>query len=127
MAIDWPTEGLEPPIGVVHADLINANVLVDDGRLTAVLDWGSAMYGDPLHDVAWITYWTPWHPNLSGPTFLDAALADERLTAGGHVARRLRACRLHIGLGHLAYNAWAGDQGALDRLVPLVHADAVPR
>ena len=115
-ALDRLTEGLTPPIGVVHADLINANVLVHGGRITAVLDWGSAMYGDPLHDVAWVDFWAPWHPNLSGPALLEAALADDRLTAGGDVERRLHACRLHIALGHLAYHAWAGDDLWLDRL-----------
>ena len=123
-ALERLSADLRPPIGVVHADLLNANVLVDGARIAAVLDWGSAMYGDPLHDVAWITFWAPWHPNLSGPALLDAALADERLTAGGDVERRLRACRLHIGLGHLAYHAWAGGGPELDRLVPPVLADA---
>lgn len=115
---------LDPPIGVVHADLTNANVLVDGRRITAVLDWGSSMYGDPLHEVAWIDYWTPWQPNLAGPALQEVALADERLTAGGDVERRLRACRLHIGLGHLAYHAWNGDAEWVERLTELVAADA---
>lgn len=114
---------LAPPIGVVHADLTNANVLVDGGSITAVLDWGSAMYGDPLHEVAWLTYWQPWQPTVPGAALVEAALADERLTAGGEVARRLRACRLHIGLGHLAYHAWNHDDVWLERLTALVRAD----
>lgn len=122
--VDELSADLEPPIGVVHADLLNANVLADGGHITAVLDWGSAMYGDPLHDVAWIDFWSPWHPNLSAPALLEVALADEGLTTGGDVDRRLRACRLHIGLGHLAYHAWAGGGPELDRLVPAVLADA---
>lgn len=123
VALDRLSDGLAPPIGVVHADLTNANVLVDGARIAAVLDWGASMYGDPLYDVAWITFWAPWHPSLSAPALLAAALADERLTAGGDVERRLRACRLHIGLGHLAYNSWAGRRAELERLIPLVHVD----
>ena len=118
-ALDELSLGLEPPVGVVHADLINANVLVAGDRITAVLDWGSAMYGDPLHDVAWIDVWSPWHPNLSAPALLDAVVADGRLTAGGDVERRLAACRLHIALGHLAYHAWNGDDEWLDQLAAL--------
>ena len=121
-ALERLSVDLTPPIGVVHADLINANVLVDDGHITAVLDWGSAMYGDPLHDIAWITFWAPWHPNLSGPALLEAALNDGRLTASGDVDRRLHACRLHIGLGHLAYHAWAGHPEELDRLVAMTRS-----
>jgi aminoglycoside phosphotransferase (APT) family kinase protein len=39
----------------IHADLDRRNVLVRDGRLSAVLDWGGAGVGDPAIDVmaAW--------------------------------------------------------------------------
>jgi aminoglycoside phosphotransferase (APT) family kinase protein len=39
----------------IHADLDRRNVLVRDGRLTAVLDWGGVGVGDPAADVmvAW--------------------------------------------------------------------------
>ncbi|HET9016739.1 MAG TPA: phosphotransferase, partial [Thermomicrobiaceae bacterium] len=30
--------------GLVHSDLLNHNVLARDGRITAVLDWGSSLY-----------------------------------------------------------------------------------
>lgn len=38
--------------GFVHGDLIPGNLLVDKGRLTAVLDWGGAGWGDPAQDLA---------------------------------------------------------------------------
>ena len=36
----------------VHGDLIPGNLLVRSGRLTAILDWGGAGYGDPSQDLA---------------------------------------------------------------------------
>lgn len=41
----------------VHGDLMPANLLLSDGRLTGVLDWGGAGIGDPAIDlaVAWNT------------------------------------------------------------------------
>ncbi|HEY6963305.1 MAG TPA: aminoglycoside phosphotransferase family protein [Gaiellaceae bacterium] len=39
-----------PPVWV-HCDLDRRNVVVRDGRLTGVLDWGSAGIGDPAVDV----------------------------------------------------------------------------
>ena len=36
----------------LHDDLIPGNVLVRDGDIAAVLDWGSACYGDPARDLA---------------------------------------------------------------------------
>jgi aminoglycoside phosphotransferase (APT) family kinase protein len=38
---------------LVHADYRTGNLLVDDGRITGVLDWEMAHLGDPMEDVAW--------------------------------------------------------------------------
>ena len=42
----------------IHADLLRPNLLVDDGRLTAVIDFGGAGIGDPATDViaAWAVF-----------------------------------------------------------------------
>jgi aminoglycoside phosphotransferase (APT) family kinase protein len=43
----------EPVIeGFVHGDLIPGNLLVDEGRLTAIIDWGGAGWGDTAQDLA---------------------------------------------------------------------------
>ncbi|MDQ3657067.1 MAG: aminoglycoside phosphotransferase family protein, partial [Chloroflexota bacterium] len=39
---------------LIHSDLLNYNVLVSDRHLTGVIDWGCAMYGDFLYDLAWL-------------------------------------------------------------------------
>lgn len=36
----------------IHDDLIPGNLLVQEGYVTAVLDWGTAGYGDPARDLA---------------------------------------------------------------------------
>ena len=41
-------KGLNTERSVVHSDLSNRNVLVDGDRITAVFNWGCAMYGDFL-------------------------------------------------------------------------------
>ena len=38
--------------GIVHSDLLNRNVLVHGGRMSGVIEWGNALYGDPLYDIA---------------------------------------------------------------------------
>ncbi|MEE8444628.1 MAG: phosphotransferase, partial [Alphaproteobacteria bacterium] len=38
---------------LVHRDFRSGNFLVDDGRLTAVLDWEFAGWGDPHEDIGW--------------------------------------------------------------------------
>jgi hygromycin-B 4-O-kinase len=42
---------------LVHGDLGFDNILADDQGLTAVLDWANAKYGDPLYDLAWLSFW----------------------------------------------------------------------
>lgn len=42
-------------ITLVHGDYRTGNYLVDGGRLTGVLDWEFAGWGDPRQDVGWFT------------------------------------------------------------------------
>ncbi|MBF6149556.1 phosphotransferase family protein [Nocardia nova] len=39
---------------ITHGDYRLSNLLVDSGRITAVLDWELATTGDPLADLAWL-------------------------------------------------------------------------
>ena len=104
---------------LVHADLTNRNVLVDSGRITAVLDWGCSLYGDFLYELAWMEFWLPW---CSAMVDADVVGAIKGHLASRDGARddfdaRLSACLLHIGLDHMAYNAWTGDMDDLGRVI----------
>lgn len=94
---------------LVHSDLLNFNVLVQNAHVSALLDWGSAMYGDFLWDLAWITFWQPWYTRWSSVDFRTAA--RQHFAAIGlavpNFEERMRAYELAIGLDGLAYQAWA--------------------
>ena len=51
---DQARELVDEPVteGFVHGDLIPGNLLVDNGRLSAIIDWGGAGWGDPAQDFA---------------------------------------------------------------------------
>ena len=106
------------PRCLVHNDLTNRNVLVATAqttRISGVFDWGCSIYGDHLYDLAWFEFWAPWHPNLDVPA-LRTALEQRWREVGYAPAEkeaRLTACYLHIGLIHLAYNAYLGDWATL--------------
>jgi len=51
LAAPW----LDPPVWV-HGDVAVGNLLVRDGRLSAVIDWGCAGVGDPACDL--VSAWT---------------------------------------------------------------------
>jgi hygromycin-B 4-O-kinase len=103
------------PRCLIHGDLINRNVLVSETSITGVFDWGCACYGDHLYDLAWFEFWAPWFPSLN--IDLLRSELERRWRAVGYVPHRrderLMACYLHIGLDHLAYNAYLGDISAL--------------
>lgn len=42
---------------LIHGDFGFGNVLVADGRITAVIDWLNAGFGDFVYDVAWLDFW----------------------------------------------------------------------
>jgi len=99
---------------VVHCDLINRNVLVaaDGTHLEAVFDWGCLAYGDFLYDVAWLTFWAPWHTGLAA-TDIRGAVLDHYAATGVTVERfdeRIRCYEVHIGVHHLAYNTFVSGR-----------------
>ena len=55
-AIDWL--GQHPPsnqrICLCHGDFRIGNILVDQGRITGVLDWEFASWSDPMEDIGWL-------------------------------------------------------------------------
>ncbi len=101
---------------LIHSDPLNRNILVADGRITALLDWGCGMYGDFLYDVAHLTFSTCWFPAWRGIDF--AAEAERHYDAIGldvpAMRERLRCYEIHIGLDALAYNAFCQRPDQLD-------------
>jgi aminoglycoside phosphotransferase (APT) family kinase protein len=46
----WPTQPVDPVI--CHGDFHPANILVADGKVTGLIDWGNVMFTHPEYDVA---------------------------------------------------------------------------
>ena len=85
------------------------------GRVTSVFDWGCSMYGDFVYELATIVFWSPWYAAIEASDMTSRALdhyGDMGLDVPNFDAR-LRCCALHIGLVHIAYNAFLGDLDTL--------------
>lgn len=58
MAIGWLQDHVpaapERPV-LVHGDYRPANILIENGKITALLDWELAHWGDPVDDLGWYT------------------------------------------------------------------------
>ena len=107
-----------PERHLIHSDLLHFNVLTRDGRITAVLDWGNALFGDFLYDLAWFVFWSPWFPAWHGIDFAAEALRHYDAIGLGvsHFQERLACCQLHIGLDSMAYCAFTGNLAQLDEV-----------
>lgn len=100
------------PRCLIHGDLINRNVLIENNQISGVFDWGCSRYGDHLYDLAWFEFWDPWYPEM------DVGLLRSELEKRWHDVgydphekeARLKTYYLHIGLDHLAYNASIGGE-----------------
>lgn len=93
---------------LVHNDYQFENVLTDGERITGVIDWANALYGDPLYDVAWLNF-ISIHP---GWWFDDGVeILRERFGAAPGFDARIHCYELHIGLDHLRFYA---NQGRYD-------------
>ena len=80
----------------MHADLLRSNLLVRDGRLCAVIDFGGAGVGDPAFDV--VPAWSVFNQN-GRATFRSALDVDQGTWA------RARGYALHQALLIIPYYA----------------------
>lgn len=75
---------------VVHGDYRLANLLVDGGRVTAVLDWELCTHGDPLVDLAWLLddWRGPGEPAVAIPSPTRAGGFGDRAELAADYAAR---------------------------------------
>lgn len=99
---------------VAHTDLGAGNTLTAGGRISGIIDWGNAVAGDPLYDIAHLTFWAPWHTGC--PEALLRRSAAEVL-GDANFAERVYAYELHISLDAQRFNAAMGRSHLLDQVV----------
>lgn len=113
---------------LIHTDLLYYNVLSADGKISAVIDWGNAIYGDFLYDLANFTFWAPLQPSIQKIDW--AAKAKQYFVEKGieilNFENRLHACELHIGLAGMAWNAHTKNWKELEATTKRVKILAEP-
>ncbi|HEY4964052.1 MAG TPA: phosphotransferase [Candidatus Saccharimonadales bacterium] len=105
------SSGLPEVRSLIHNDLVNFNVIVNEDRITAVFDWANALYGDFLYDLAMFTLWGAIHKPIMGVDWEAEAIAHYK-AIGLEVPqfkRRLQCCMVHLGLDAQAYYGYKQD------------------
>jgi hygromycin-B 4-O-kinase len=107
---------------LVHGDFGSNNVLTDGQRITSILDWENAKYGDPLFDVATAYFWSPWLECMRE----QAVYFEAHLSSLPSYQERILCYQLRIGLAEVYDTAllhrWDTMQWTLKRSVEVARA-----
>lgn len=101
-------DNLQPVRSLIHNDLLHNNVLVHKNRITAVIDWGNALYGDFLYDIAHFIFWASYYQSMQDIDWQSEALKHNKSVGlqMPQFLQRLKCCQIHIGLDAQAYCAY---------------------
>jgi hygromycin-B 4-O-kinase len=101
---------------IVHNDLLHFNVLVSNDSIVGVIDWGNAIRGDFLYDLAMFSFYSPWYPAMAGINWIVEA-RNHYDWIGLDVPdmdRRLHCYEVHLGLSGIAYAAFKENWSELE-------------
>lgn len=106
---------------IAHTDLGAGNTLVADGHVSGIIDWGNAVAGDPLYDIAHLTFWAPWHHGCP-EMLLRHSAAD--VLGDADFDERVYAYELHVALAAQRFNAAMGRLHLLEEIAD--RAESLP-
>jgi aminoglycoside phosphotransferase (APT) family kinase protein len=108
---------------VVHNDPLAGNVLVDERRISGVIDWGCSMYGDYLYDLAHFVFWRNWYTAWRDIDFAAEAERHYELSGLGvpRFRERLACYQIQIGLDSCAFSAYRERWEEFDPVMVWVH------
>ena len=94
-----------------HGDFGTNNLLIDpDARkITAIIDWDNASYGDPLYDMGGSYFWRIWLMCVEK----TIPIWEEKCSGAPNYHERTMCYQLHLGLSEIYENALDGDMRTL--------------
>jgi hygromycin-B 4-O-kinase len=95
---------------LVHGNYGFGNIIVHEGRITGVLDWIDAEYGDFVYDIAGLDLWAP-HDTFRERFRQHYAAQDVVIPA---YAERIRCYQCHISLNAMRFFAKQNNKAAYD-------------
>lgn len=93
---------------LIYGSLSLRNVLAQDGKITALLDWLDASYGDVVYDIASIDFWSPW----LGVREVFQHYYQQRQWELPFFAERLLCYECYHALGGLRFFAKSGHEAS---------------
>ncbi len=109
-------KGLSTPRQLVHGGFGYDNVLVEKGKVSAVLDWQDARFGDSLLDLAYMDFW----PSGFDLTDMFCSHCEARGIRHDDYHRRVRCYKYYIGLDAMRFFAKTDNRDAYDQVLEIV-------
>ena len=100
-----------PPLRVTHNDLRACHVLVHDGRLSGIIDFGQVSMDSPVNDLA---KWDYWEASALPVAWLQEGYGDKTLFDEGY-AELFQAFRIANALWALRWYSLTGYAAGVDR------------
>lgn len=94
---------------LVHGGYGYNNVLARDGKVTAVVDWVDAMYGDFVYDIAWIAQWAPY--GIDYARLFHQYYTNNKVPLPNY-RERMNCYQLYMGLDGMRFFAKTKNQEA---------------
>jgi hygromycin-B 4-O-kinase len=110
------SKGLSPPRQLVHGGFGYDNVLVEKRKVSAVLDWQDARFGDSLLDLAYADFW----PSGFDLTDMFQSHCEARGVRHDDYHRRVRCYKYYIGLDAMRFFAKTDNRDAYDQVLGIV-------
>lgn len=106
-AFAWMRENIPSPTAtpaIVHGDPTMRNLMVDDGQVTALLDWETWHVGDPMEDLAYcrdeIERFLPWRRFTELYTARCGRIVDEAALRYWSLWKFLRGAVTSVSMTH---------------------------
>lgn len=93
---------------LVHGEYGYNNVLAQEGKVTAVLDWVDTMYGDFAYDIAWISF---WKRGIDLPERFRQYYTSQGMSLP-HYRERIACYKCYIGLDAMRFFAKTNNREA---------------
>lgn len=103
---------------LIHSGYCGGNILIDNGKVSAILDWQDAKYGDPIYDLAYMTFWM--NKEYANRCMLEYANAFNLDRSKHDFYARLKCYKYYIGLDCMRYSAKTNNKEFYDYIMTIL-------
>lgn len=103
---------------LIHSGYCGGNILFKDCKISAILDWQDARYGDPVYDLAYTTFWMDKEQTIK---FTNNYIEEFKIDiAKDNLYERIKCYQYYIGLDSMRFAAKIENKEFYDYIIWLL-------